>query len=228
MATFYYDWAIYFAAWAVASALMVYQVYRKYFALPALPPKSSSPKGAVGIDIGGVIIASVSKKLRKASLEDTHMLEAFLDTPPVPGALEGVKRCVEAYGAANVFLVSYAGARMEKKSRQWLLHHNFYEVTGMLERNVVVCRLTRQKAPICEGLGITHFIDDHTRIHRILLPLYRRRLMKELVLLNCHGEVVRPGSKLDGIVRDCESWDTALHYLLPSDGRIPARRPAHR
>jgi hypothetical protein len=193
----------------LASASSAY--YYMYLGIPPLPPpRAPGSATAVGIDIGGVIISMVGKELRKSSVEDTSMMEAFLDTPPVPGSFDGVRRCVEAHGAANVYIVSYAGRVMEQKSRQWLEHHYFFRKTGMLPRNVVVCRLTGQKAPICESLGITHFIDDHQRILQPMIPLQQSGVMERLVLLNSHREKVR----FPKAVTEVHTWQEALTHLL--------------
>lgn len=113
----------------------------------------------LGIDIGGVIIS------RANDHTDTSFFSPnYLRTSAVPGVFEGIRRLVDVVGTDNVFIVSKATDPTAERSREWLLHHDFYKRTGMKAENVFFCHERKDKAPICARLGITHFIDDKLEV----------------------------------------------------------------
>jgi len=111
----------------------------------------------LGLDIGRVIITGDQPG------GDTSFIGGGIDdvlrTPPVPGALESVARLVALCGG-RVWLVSKCGPRMEEKTRIWLDHHRFFDVTGMPASHLRFCRERPQKREHAEALGLTHFVDD--------------------------------------------------------------------
>lgn len=115
------------------------------------------PNEALGIDIGGVII----QRLDAAS--DTSFHKDFLKTPAVFGALETIWQLVDLRFGANVHLISKCGAKVEALTQQWLEAHAF-PASGVRPENIHFCRQRSGKAPICEALGITHFIDDRLEV----------------------------------------------------------------
>lgn len=112
----------------------------------------------IGIDIGRVIMAPV-----KGGKADTSFLtgglEKALQTPPSPGAFDGVKSLVEAF-AGQAWLISKAGPNVQDKTKQWLRHWDFYAATGLPQNHLRFCLQRSQKAGHCKQLRITHFIDD--------------------------------------------------------------------
>ena len=109
----------------------------------------------LGVDIGRVIIHGDGP--------DTSFIdgseEDALRAPALDGALDALARLTTAY-QGRVWLVSKCGARVQQRSRAWLAHHRFFDVTGISEENLRFCKTRPEKAPICEELGITCFIDD--------------------------------------------------------------------
>lgn len=57
---------------------------------------------------------------------------------------------------------------MEELTRSWLKHQNFYSKTGLAEKSVHYCRTRLEKGPICQSLGLTHFVDDRIHVMQIL------------------------------------------------------------
>ena len=112
----------------------------------------------IGIDIGRVIMAPV-----KGGKADTSFLsggmEKALKTPPSPGAFDGVRDLVEAFGG-QAWLISKAGPNVQDKTKHWLRHWDFYGVTGLPRHHLRFCLQRAQKAGHCKQLCITHFIDD--------------------------------------------------------------------
>src|SRR4051812_32492033 len=100
----------------------------------------------LGVDVGGVIIDRV------ADGTDTSFFGAnYLSTPAVEGAFEAIRELVTRFERA--YVVSKCGANTERKTREWLAHHRFHEVTGIGPDDLRFCRQRKDKAPICAALG---------------------------------------------------------------------------
>ena len=112
----------------------------------------------IGIDIGKVIMEPiVGGKADTAFLSGS--IEKAMETPPSPGAFEGVKTLVAAFGG-RAWLISKAGPNVQRKTKQWLRHWDFYSLTGLPPEHLRFCLERPQKAEHCRQLKITHFIDD--------------------------------------------------------------------
>jgi hypothetical protein len=123
---------------------------------------------ALGIDIGGVIIARAGRE------DDTSFSgENYLETPPVPGAFEAIRQVVDERFERRVFLISKAGPRVRAKTMRWLKHHRFFERTGVTPKHVHFCLERGDKARICQELGITHFVDDRLDVLLSLCGVHR-------------------------------------------------------
>lgn len=125
----------------------------------------------LGIDIGGVIIDRKKNDSSDTSLFGPNYLNAFA----VEGAFDTIKILHERF-AGEVYVVSKCGANIERKSREWLVHNGFTATTGVKMENVHFCRRRSDKAPICEKLGITHFIDDKLEVLSYLTSVKNRYL----------------------------------------------------
>ncbi len=107
----------------------------------------------LGVDVGGVIID------RQNDRADTSFFGPnYLQTPATEGVFETLKRAGQL--GFTVHVVSKCGQNTQRKTLEWLAHHNFYERTGVDPGRVHFCRTRPQKAPICTAQGITHFVDD--------------------------------------------------------------------
>ena len=74
----------------------------------------------IGIDLGKVIMEPVvGGKADTAFLSGS--IEKAMETPPSPGAFEGVKTLVAAFGG-RAWLISKAGPNVQRKTKQWLRH----------------------------------------------------------------------------------------------------------
>jgi hypothetical protein len=74
-------------------------------------------------------------------------------------AFEALARLTVRF-AGRVWLVSKCGPAVEARTRAWLDHHRFFELTGIAPGNLRFCRARPDKAPICKKLGIGFFVDD--------------------------------------------------------------------
>jgi len=116
-------------------------------------------KGALGIDIGNVIINH-----RLTDKNDTTLHEERYSTIP---AAEGVFEAVNALNEkfeGRVFLISKCTEWAEEKILAWLKDNNFYGKTGVNPKNVFFCRERHEKDRICKENNITYFIDDRLEV----------------------------------------------------------------
>ena len=110
----------------------------------------------------------------------------------------GVKRF-----AQRICIVSKCGPRTEEKPRLWLAHHKLLDALGLDAKALHFCREHRDKAPICKGLGVTHFIDDRVDVLVQLTSVPHRFLFGPQ----------KPGLNAEGVVR-VKTWADVAAMLL--------------
>ena len=122
----------------------------------------NSYKRIIGVDVGGVI----TDILKNDGTDTSFLSDNYLQTTAVPDAFESLKilNSDYAYFKDLVRIVSKAGPEIEQKTRNWFKHNGFYDITGISPEHVYFCRERKDKAPICERLGITHFVDDNIEV----------------------------------------------------------------
>lgn len=124
----------------------------------------------LGVDFGRVINYAAGPP----DGDDTVFLRGgfaeAMRTPPMPGMFDVLPRLVAAFGG-RVWLVSKCGEQTQRRTEQWLDHHDFWARTGIPPDHARFCRKRAEKAPHCVALGITHFIDDRIEIHEVLRGL---------------------------------------------------------
>ena len=161
----------------------------------------------LGVDIGGVIIDGA----KNDGSDTSFFSDNYLKTTPTEGVFDALSQLVTNRFGERVYLVSKCGPRFQEKTFHWLNHHGFYELTGIKRENVRFCRKRHEKAPICEELGITHFIDDRLEVLGYLtavkyLYLFRPR----------QSEVEKFSHHLPRVMR-VTTWQHVLNDLLPSN-----------
>lgn len=125
----------------------------------------------LGVDVGGVIVTLAGRDA------DTSFFGSRpLETPAVAGVFEALAALTGMPFAARVHVVSKAGPKVAANTRAWLAHHDFFDRTGIPETNLHFVRERRDKAPVCERLGITHFVDDHLDVLSYLDSVEHRYL----------------------------------------------------
>jgi hypothetical protein len=157
----------------------------------------------IGIDIGGVIIDSINDNTDTSFFGDN-----YLKTTAVPDAFNVISQLFQKRFGSQIHLVSKCGKRTEDKTLEWLLHHRFYEQTGMLRSHVHFCRERHEKAGICEALGITHFVDDRLEVLGYLTSVPNRFLFQPQA-----NEVQRYAQHLPNVTR-VESWQEVARLLI--------------
>lgn len=127
----------------------------------------------IGIDVGRVIMAPTDTQGRA----DTSFLSGSeadaMDTPPSEHAFRVITELVTRT-KGDVWLVSKCGPRIQKLTREWLLHWKFYATTGMAPDQVRFCKERRDKALHARQLRLTHFVDDRLDVLQHLRGLVGR------------------------------------------------------
>ena len=113
----------------------------------------------VGIDIGRVIIGGEARLS-----EQTLFGNDPLNAPEIPGAIDSIAKLSRDPQWGGVVLVSKCTPHIEARTTDWLATHNFHIRTDVPVENVVFCREIKDKAPIAQALGLTHFIDDRIAV----------------------------------------------------------------
>jgi hypothetical protein len=117
----------------------------------------------LGVDFGRVINDGSSHP----GGDDTAFLTGghaeAMRTPEMPGATRVLADLVDRFDG-NVWIVSKCGERIQRRTLQWLDHHDLYGRTGIPRANVRFCLRRAEKALHCRELGITHFIDDRVDV----------------------------------------------------------------
>ena len=157
----------------------------------------------LGVDIGGVLIDRINDDTDTSFFGDN-----YLKTTAVPNAFEAIKRLADKRFGDEIYLVSKCGPNVERKSREWLAHHDFHAETGVPPERLNFCRQRQDKAPICESLGLSHFIDD-----RLEVLSYLKTVPHLFLFMPNEAEVERHARHL-GRVHRVESWEEVLAALL--------------
>lgn len=160
--------------------------------------------GKFGIDIGGVIIDREKNDNTDTSLFGPNYLNALA----LPDVMESISTINRDIFPNETYIISKCGANIERKSREWLKHNGFYEKTGMAEDKVHFCRERRDKAPIAQKLGLTHFIDDKLEVLGYMKDIVPHRLLFNPSL----SEMMRAGP-LCGPVVPLFNWKAVISCL---------------
>jgi hypothetical protein len=114
----------------------------------------------LGVDIGGVILRRAD--YREEDFGPRGPLQGPLTE--IAGASSGLQRLGAERFGAQIFLVSKCAPRTQAWMQDWLTTHDFFDRTGLPGDHVRFCRERRQKAGICDELGVTHFVDDRLEV----------------------------------------------------------------
>ena len=130
----------------------------------------------LGIDIGRVIIDGASHPEGGDTAFFTGSTAQLLRTPAMTGAFETIARLTVHFGG-RVWLVSKCGERVQRRTLQWLAHHDFAGRTGVPREHVRFCRHRPDKAVHCAELAVTHFVDDTLEVHQALRGVVAHRFL---------------------------------------------------
>ncbi|MEV4758817.1 hypothetical protein AB0J86_27485 [Micromonospora sp. NPDC049559] len=176
------------------------------------PGRSRPP--TLGVDVGGVIVALAGRD------EDTSFFGGRpLETPAVPGVVDALAALTVQPFAGRVHLVSKAGPKVAANTSAWLEHHGFFGRTGIPAGNLHFVRERRDKAPVCQRVGITHFVDDRLDVLAHLDTVEHRYLF-----LGGTGEQV-PADAVPGWATAVDTWPELAALLRESLATGAADRP---
>jgi hypothetical protein len=124
----------------------------------------------LGVDFGRVIHGGAAESGPADTVFLDGDLTRALRSPATEGAFEVLPRLVGLFDG-HVWVISKCGERIQRRTLQWLEHHDFHARTGISPGQVRFCRRRADKATHCAELGITHMIDDRLDVHRALRGL---------------------------------------------------------
>lgn len=149
----------------------------------------------LGVDIGGVIIEN-----HDGSADTSFFSKNYLSTPASLNSFAELKKLNEGRFRDRVYLVSKCGPSVESKTKKWLKHNNFFELTGITEDKVHFCLERKQKAEISHQLELTAFVDDRLEILGYLKHL------KHLFLFKPNENEVAENKRHLPLVTVVDSW----------------------
>ncbi|MFY9457862.1 MAG: hypothetical protein WAP23_02950 [Candidatus Spechtbacterales bacterium] len=84
--------------------------------------------------------------------------------PPMAGAFKVLPRLSRKRFGENIWVISAAGPRKQKKTRDWFECHDGYARMLIPPEHVLFSPDRAGKAEVCKKIGVTHFIDDRLEI----------------------------------------------------------------
>jgi hypothetical protein len=135
-----------------------------------------------------------------------------METPAVSGALEAIPNLV-ALLEHRVHIVSKAGPKIAGLTRQWLGARGAVGPEGIDPANVHFVRKRPDKHPVCDALGVTHFVDDRLDVLQHLTSVDRRYLFTGGL-----GENEPPRTTPDGVIV-VSDWSGLVGLLMRDVGQ---------
>lgn len=170
------------------------------------PPATARPP-VLGLDVGGVLVDRVAEG------SDTSFFGGQpMDTPAVPGALEAIPKLVTLF-EHRVHIVSKAGPKIAELTRCWLGIRGAVGPEGIDPANVHFVRKRPEKHPVCDQLGVTHFVDDRLDVLGHLTSVDRRYLFTGGL-----GEHEPPEAVPDGVIV-VGNWSRLVGLLVRDVGQ---------
>lgn len=137
----------------------------------------------LGIDLGGVVMGPRNPMLHE---HDEGFDAAFLARPEIPSAIACLARASKERFQKKVFVISKRSRKTRPLALRWLFVNGFFDRLGIPREHVHFCETQDQKAPLCEQLGVTHFVDNRLGVLRHMHAVENRCLLnatEEEVLL---------------------------------------------
>ena len=113
----------------------------------------------LGVDVGNVIIDHAGYGTTKETFDSLD----FNLIPPVEGVIGALTRLNKLFNG-NIFSVYKATDVADEKMLKWFEHHRFSARTGIPLSRVHRTTDGRNKYPMCERYGATHFVDDRLEV----------------------------------------------------------------
>lgn len=159
----------------------------------------------LGIDIGMVLIGERDMSVRS---DDPCFPAAYLAREEVEGAIDAVSRLARERFDGRVCVVSKRSLATRDLAIRWLIRHSFWSRTGLGIDGLHFCLTRAGKAPICEQLGVTHFVDNRLEVLSHLESVPNR------YLINAEDDEVDRFADHLSLVTRVASWKDILDLLL--------------
>lgn len=149
----------------------------------------------------------------KLGVDCGNVILEQMNGTPVPGALVALRSIVQSgiftdpSGKVNIWIVSKCGPRVQELSKGWLEDIDFWNFTGMPKSNLEFCLKFWEKEPICQDLGITHFIDDRPRVLNCLTSVDNLYAFRPLQKAMHEYRLAKPLTVV-------QSWEELLNHML--------------
>lgn len=153
---------------------------------------------AIAVDVGGVLC------------DDWDTLDSEGNrefAPPIDGAFEGVRRLIELFDG-EVYISSKAGPRIQERTRSWLDHYRFFQVTGFNPGYVHFVSKREEKVDLSLNLGITHQIDDRVDVLDLLWGN-----VKNLYLFRTMAQAQQTNENVPKWCREFHEWGTMVDAI---------------
>ncbi len=160
----------------------------------------------LGVDIGMVLIG---ERDMSVSVDDPMFPAVYAAREEVPGAINAVAKLARKRFGGRVHVVSKRSRQTQPLAIAWLVERRFFARVGIGIDNLHFCLTREGKAPICEALGITHFVDNRLEVHSHLTTVPNRYLIN-----GEDEEIARFADHLSGVTQ-VASWQEILDSLLP-------------
>jgi hypothetical protein len=121
-------------------------------------PQERNP-AVLGVDCGDVILYTWGRR--------------------VPGSLASLRAIVQSGNFKEIYVISKANFFMRTVFLVRLYAMDFWSYTGIPREHLRFCLHYEDKAPICEDLGVTHFVDDRLRVLRRLTTVPHRYIFRK-------------------------------------------------
>src|SRR3989344_5110604 len=158
----------------------------------------------LGVDLNGPIVQRI-EPFRFTNLPGDRLCPTQL----IEGSVEALRTLRHRF--PKIYVVSICLPRHVRLSRFFLQEADFYRKTGICYDDVHYCWGTGSKGPVCESLGVTHFIDDRLAVLSSLETVANRYLFggRQYEIDRCpdHGELLKE-------VQRVESWQEVLTLLF--------------
>lgn len=121
---------------------------------------------ALGIDAGGPL-------MDPRAHGDLFFSDRYLEVPLVPGAVRSIARLATERFGERIYIVS-TNVRRRPQALEIFAAGGLTRVIP--PERVFFCDTDRQKAEVCDRLGITHFVDDRIEVLSLLERVPHRYL----------------------------------------------------